>query len=73
MLTIYDAADGALIKRDGVGRHEADAVWIDLLNPTKDEDLLVEQDACRSRCRRARRCPRSRPRAASIRRAAPTT
>ncbi len=41
MLTVYEAADGVLIKRDGpVGPR---AVWIDLLNPTKDEDLSVEQ------------------------------
>jgi magnesium transporter len=43
MLTAYDAVDGKLIKRSptqGLGSHP---VWIDLLNPTKDEDLLVEQ------------------------------
>jgi magnesium transporter len=41
MLTVYEAADGALIKRDGPVSSKA--VWIDLLNPTKDEDLAVEQ------------------------------
>ena len=43
MLTVYDAADGVLIKRDGPAPITSRAVWIDLLNPTKDEDLLVEQ------------------------------
>jgi magnesium transporter len=41
MLTVYEAAEGVLIKREGpIG---PSAVWIDLLNPTKDEDLSVEQ------------------------------
>jgi magnesium transporter len=43
MLTVYDSADGVLVKRDvaaGIGVHP---VWIDLLNPTRDEDLAVEQ------------------------------
>jgi magnesium transporter len=43
MLTAYDAVGGALIKREaGLGAGPA-PVWIDLLNPTKDEDLLVER------------------------------
>ena len=42
MLTIYDAVEGTLIKREGPVATKA-AVWIDLLNPTRDEDLLVEQ------------------------------
>jgi magnesium transporter len=41
MLTVYEAADGVLIKRDGPV--SSTAVWIDLLNPTKDEDLAVEK------------------------------
>ena len=41
MLTVYEAAEGVLIKREG--SISPAAVWIDLLNPTKDEDLLVEQ------------------------------
>jgi magnesium transporter len=41
MLTVYEAADGVLIKRDGPVSSRA--VWIDLLNPTKDEDLAVEK------------------------------
>ena len=43
MLTIYDSVEGKLVKRDpaaGMGQHP---VWIDLLSPTRDEDLLVEQ------------------------------
>jgi len=43
MLTVYDAAEGVLIKREGLDPISPGAVWIDLLNPTKDEDLLVEQ------------------------------
>jgi magnesium transporter len=44
MLTIYDAADGVLIKREGPAPSvSAMSLWVDMLNPTKDEDLLVEQ------------------------------
>jgi magnesium transporter len=43
MLTIYDAADGVLIKREGSASISPATVWIDLFNPTKDEDLQVEQ------------------------------
>ncbi|HEU4380903.1 MAG TPA: magnesium transporter CorA family protein [Hyphomicrobiaceae bacterium] len=43
MLTIYDAVDGALIKRDGEPSVTPATVWIDLQKPSKDEDLLVEQ------------------------------
>jgi magnesium transporter len=44
MLTIYDAADGVLIKREGpVPSVSPMSLWVDMLNPTKDEDLLVEQ------------------------------
>jgi magnesium transporter len=43
MLTIYDAADGVLIKRDGAPSVTPATDWIDLLEPSKDEDLLVEQ------------------------------
>jgi magnesium transporter len=40
MLTIYDAADNALTKR---GASIGDGtVWVDLLNPSKEEDVLVE-------------------------------
>ena len=43
MLNVYDSVDGKLVKRGtaaGIGEHPA---WIDLLSPTRDEDLLVEQ------------------------------
>ena len=43
MLTIYDAVEGTLIKREGPAPITPAAVWIDLLNPTRDEDLLVEK------------------------------
>jgi magnesium transporter len=43
MLTMYDAADGALTKRAGSTDIKPGTVWIDLLNPTKDEDHLVEK------------------------------
>ena len=43
MLTVYDALEGALIRREGPAPITPAAVWIDLLNPTKDEDVLVEQ------------------------------
>ena len=42
MLTVYDVAEGALTTRDVSAISKA-AVWIDLLNPTKDEERLVEQ------------------------------
>src|SRR5262249_26953275 len=43
MLTVYEAVEGVLIKREGPVPITPAAVWIDLLNPTKDEDLRVEQ------------------------------
>ena len=43
MLMLYDAANGALAKREGASEIGNATVWIDLLNPTKDEDALVEQ------------------------------
>ncbi len=43
MLTVYDAADGLLIARENAGDLDGDPVWIDLLNPTREEDKLVEQ------------------------------
>jgi magnesium transporter len=43
MLTVYDAADGALVPREGAREIDGAAVWIDLLNPTKEEDQLVER------------------------------
>jgi magnesium transporter len=43
MLTVYDAADGALVARNDPKRIDNGSVWIDLLNPTKEEDMLVER------------------------------
>ena len=43
MLTVYEAADGVLIKREWAAPIAPGVVWIDLLNPTKDEDLATEQ------------------------------
>jgi len=43
MLTIYDAADGVLIKHASADAIGGGTVWLDLLNPTKDEDALVER------------------------------
>jgi magnesium transporter len=43
MLTMYDAADGALTKREGTSDIKGGTVWIDLLNPSKEEDVLVEK------------------------------
>jgi magnesium transporter len=41
MLIVYEAADGVLVKREGPVAITSAAVWIDLLNPTKDENLRV--------------------------------
>jgi magnesium transporter len=43
MLTVYDAAEGVLIKRESGASISPATVWIDLVNPTKDEDLQAEQ------------------------------
>ncbi len=43
MLTVYDAAEGALIAREASAAAPRTAVWIDLFKPTKEEDLLVER------------------------------
>src|SRR6516164_9607094 len=43
MLTVYEAVEGVLIKHEKVVPITPAAVWIDLVNPTKDEDLKVEQ------------------------------
>lgn len=42
MLTIYDARGQGLGKREG-DRDCGQAVWIDLLNPTREEEQLVER------------------------------
>jgi magnesium transporter len=43
MLTVYDAADGMLIRRDDASAVNGATVWIDMLNPTRDEDVVVER------------------------------
>jgi magnesium transporter len=43
MITRFDAVDGVLVKHENAAVFEAGTVWIDLLNPTKDEDALVEK------------------------------
>jgi magnesium transporter len=43
LLVTYDAADGALIRRGSQEPPTTTTVWIDLLNPTQDEDAQVEQ------------------------------
>ncbi|KAB2911988.1 MAG: magnesium transporter CorA family protein [Hyphomicrobiaceae bacterium] len=43
MLTAYDAAEGVLVKREGLASVTPSTVWIDLFKPSKDEDLIVEQ------------------------------
>jgi magnesium transporter len=43
MLTIYDHQGSGLSKRDGMAPIGDATVWIDLLNPTPDEDAFVEK------------------------------
>jgi magnesium transporter len=43
MLTVYNAADGVLAARNDAQGIDNGSVWIDLLNPTKEEDVLVER------------------------------
>jgi magnesium transporter len=43
MLTVYDSVNGVLVKREGPAPITSATVWVDLFNPTRDEDLLVEQ------------------------------
>lgn len=43
MLTIHDGAGNDLAQRDGSEPIGSDTVWIDLLNPTKEEDERVER------------------------------
>ena len=38
MLTVYDSTDGALIKREDAAGVSLATIWLDLLNPTKEED-----------------------------------
>src|SRR5262245_48394416 len=43
MLTVYDATAGVLVPRNDPQAINDGSVWIDLLNPTKEEDRAVEQ------------------------------
>lgn len=43
MFSIYVARDGGLMKLDFSGEIPADAVWIDMLHPTDEEEDLVER------------------------------
>src|SRR5262249_48545575 len=43
MLTVYDTANGLLVPLKDSQAISDSSVWIDLLNPTKEEDHLVEQ------------------------------
>jgi magnesium transporter len=43
MIAIYDTADGTLIKRATAALGGTAPVWIDLVHPTKDEELAVEK------------------------------
>jgi magnesium transporter len=43
MLTAYDAVDGVIVKREGATSITPATVWIDMFNPTREEDALVEQ------------------------------
>jgi magnesium transporter len=42
MLTTYDSTDGALVKREDISSVSPATIWLDLLNPTKEEDRFVE-------------------------------
>ena len=42
MLTIYDYREGALKAQTGLHRITEETVWIDLVNPTPDEEEIVE-------------------------------
>ena len=43
MLTVYDSTDGALLKREDAAGVSLATIWLDLLNPTKEEDRFVEE------------------------------
>src|SRR3990170_5772224 len=43
MLTIYEAKSGALVPQKGNPRITEAAVWIDLLNPTQEEEGKIER------------------------------
>lgn len=43
MLTVYDHASGKLVPREGRRPFGPETVWIDMLDPTPEEDAFVEQ------------------------------
>ena len=43
MLAVYDIKGQGLVRRDGLLPLNAESIWIDLLNPTKEEDNFVEK------------------------------
>lgn len=43
MLTIYEFREGTLKAQNGLNRIAEEAVWIDLLNPTPEEEEIVER------------------------------
>jgi len=43
MITIYEARDGTLKPQTGLPRVTEDSVWIDLLNPTPEEEEIIER------------------------------
>ena len=43
MITLYDAAGAVLTKREGATGLESATVWIDLLNPTTEEETGIEK------------------------------
>ena len=43
MLTVYDLANGKLVKREGLQAVTPATVWIDMLDPSPEEDAFVEQ------------------------------
>lgn len=43
MITLYDTKGSALVRREGAEPVAPDTVWLDLLNPTREEDAFVEK------------------------------
>ena len=43
MITLYDTKGSALVRREGPEPVASDTVWLDLLNPTPEEDAFVEK------------------------------
>ena len=43
MLTIYETQSGALLPQKGQPRISEQAVWIDLINPTPEEEKKIER------------------------------